>query len=96
MHYTEPINYIDANNLFRDAENNGLNLLPGQFETRFWLHNEKINLDFVLETAKRFPDSKTFIIASGINKGFYIYSTSKNTCLKLVNTTSVFEHAESA
>lgn len=96
MHTTEQIEYFNARSHFEDAETRGLKLQQGNFETSIWLHKECINHDFVIETAKRFSDSKVFIIADGIHKGFYIYSTSKKICFKLVNETSVYNHAESA
>lgn len=96
MHTTQEIEYIIACNRFEEAENKGLKLTQGQLKTNIWLHNEGINLDFVIETARNFSDSRTFIISDGIHKGFYIYSTQKKVCIKLVNKTKVFTHAESA
>lgn len=96
MHTTQQIEYIIARSYFQEAENRGLKLQPGHLDTSIWLHKEKINLDFVIETAKQFSDAKTFIIADGLHRGFYIYSTQKNVCIKLVNETAVYQHAESA
>ena len=96
MHTTQQIEYIIARSHFQDAESRGLKLVPGRFETSLWLHKEGINLDLVIETARNFPDSNTFIIADGPNKGFYIYSDKKKVCVKLVNKTNSFIHAESA
>ena len=96
MHTPRNIEYFVACSYFKDAENKGLKLQSGNIETSIWLHKEKINLDLVIDIARNFPDSKTFIIAQGENKGFYIYSNKKRTCIKLENESSVFEHAESA
>ncbi|MDA3929402.1 MAG: hypothetical protein PF541_10620 [Prolixibacteraceae bacterium] len=96
MHTTQNIEYIIARHNFEDAEIRGLKLSPGNINTNIWLHKEAINYDLVVETARRFPDSKTFIIADGINKGFYIYSTLKQVCIKLVNESKAYTHAESA
>lgn len=96
MHTTKNIEFFLAQRFFEDAKQRGLKLTEGSFDTRIWLHNEGINLDLVIETAKNFPDAKTFIIANGINKGFYIYSSTKKACIKLVNKTQAFAHAESA
>ncbi|MFA9390626.1 MAG: hypothetical protein ACERKD_12510 [Prolixibacteraceae bacterium] len=96
MHTTQQIEYIIACSHFEDAENKGLKLIQGQFETSLWLHKEGINLDLVIETARNFPDSKTFIIAKGPNKGFYVYSNQKKICIKLVHESNVFTHAVSA
>lgn len=96
MHTTQQIEYIIARSHFRDAEIRGLKLVPGNFETSIWLHKEGINLDLVIETARNFPDSNTFIIAEGPNKGFYIFSDQKKVCIKLVDKTNAYLHAESA
>ena len=96
MHTTQQIEYIIARNHFQEAENRGLKLVPGRIETNIWLHKEGINLDLVIETARNFPDSNTFIIADGPNRGFYIYSNKQKVCIKLVNDTCTFNHAESA
>lgn len=96
MHSTQEIEYIIARHHFEEAENKGLKLIPGNFETNLWLHHEGINLDHVIEIARRFPDARTFIISQGLNKGFYIYSNQKKVCIKLVNKRNAFEHAESA
>lgn len=96
MNNTQQIDYFEACSIFKDAEIRGLKLQPGHIDTSIWLHKEKINFDFVRETAKRYPDSKVFIIASGANKGFYIYSSSHASCLKLVTESFAFEHAVSA
>lgn len=95
-HTRKQIEYFVARSYFEDAEQRGLKLQQGHIDTSIWLHKEGINLDTVLETAKNFNDAKTFIIADGINKGFYIYSTSQKACIKLVNQTSIYTHAESA
>jgi hypothetical protein len=96
MHTTQEIEYILARHHFEDAENKGLKLIPGAFETNIWLHREGINLDYVIEIARRFPDARTFIIANGMNRGFYIYSNLKKICIKLINKSQTFSHAESA
>lgn len=96
MHTIQEIEYIIARHHFEEAEIKGFKLLPGTFETNLWLHHEGINLDHVIETARRFPDARTFIIAQGLNKGFYIYSVQQKICVKLVNKSQAFVHAKSA
>lgn len=96
MHTTQQIEYIIARHHFEEAESKGLKMIPGNFETSIWLHKEGINLDLVIETARNFPDSKTFIISDGPNRGFYVYSNQKKVCIKLVNETNAYTHAESA
>lgn len=96
MHTTQQIEYIIARNHFQEAELRGYKLIPGRIETSLWLHREGINLDTVIETARNFPDSNTFIIAEGPNRGFYIYSNQKKVCVKLVNIQNPVLHAESA
>jgi hypothetical protein len=92
MHIAKLIDYITAKDLFIKAEEEDRKLTFGNTETNYWLHKEKINLDMVLFQAKRFHDSKIFIIADGQNKGFYIYSDSKKACLKFVEETSDITH----
>lgn len=87
MQRKEAIDYQLAQNYFQEAENSGNKLTTGSLETNVWLHREKINLDFVIEIAKNYPDSRVFIIASGPNKGFYLYSTKSLICFKIVSTT---------
>lgn len=96
MNIARQIEYPNARNYFKDAETRGRKLLIGNMNTNFWLHKEKINLDFVLETAKRFSDARVFIISDGINKGFYIYSDTRKICLQLVDITPKYVHAEIA
>ncbi|MBN2807033.1 MAG: hypothetical protein JXR22_10280 [Prolixibacteraceae bacterium] len=96
MHTTQEIEFILARHHFEEAENKGLKLMPGAFETKLWLHHEGINLDHVIEIARRFPDARTFIISNGLNKGFYIYSNLKKVCIKLINKSHPYSHAESA
>ncbi len=92
MHIAKLIDYTTAKDLFQKAEKEDQKLIFGNTETNYWLHKEKINLDMVLFQAKRFSDSKIFINAEGNDKGFYIYSDSKMTCLKLVEETSTINH----
>jgi len=84
MHIANPIDYTLAKAFFSEAEIKGQKLTTGNMDTNFWLHKEKINLDVVLNIAKRYTDSKIFIISEGPNKGFYIYSESKKVCVKLI------------
>ena len=93
---TQQVEYIIARARFEEAENKGLKLLPGRFETSLWLHKERINLDSVIEIARNYPDARTFIISDGPNKGFYIYSSQKKLCFKLLSKTPIYTHAESA
>ncbi len=92
MHIAKQINYETAKDLFLKAEKEDQKLAFGNPETNYWLHKEKINLDMVLFQAKRFSDSKIFIISDGQNKGFYIYSDLKKACLKFVEETSDITH----
>lgn len=86
MQRKEAIDYQLAQTYFQEAESSGNKLTTGSLETNVWLHREKINLDFVIETAKQLPDSRIFIIASGPHKGFYLYSTKNMSCFKIVAT----------
>ncbi|HOO83140.1 MAG TPA: hypothetical protein PLS94_01135 [Prolixibacteraceae bacterium] len=90
MNLTENIEYQTAQIFFEQAERNGLKLIPGNLDANLWLHKENINLDFVIETAKQFNDSRIFIISKGLNKGFYIYSKIKQNCLKLISSSVEF------
>lgn len=94
MHNTENIDYYLAQNYFDEAEKRGLKLYLGNFDTNLWLHKEHINLDTVIETAKKFTDSRITIISEGTNQGFYIYSKLKKACLKLSTTSFAFNHAQ--
>jgi hypothetical protein len=87
MNITENIEYCMAQNLFEQADKSGNKLVFGSLNTNFWLHKEKINLDVVIENAKRYTDSRIFIISEGKHKGFYIYSQIKKDCIKLITTT---------
>jgi hypothetical protein len=84
MHLTENIDYFMAQSFFNDAELKGYKLTPGHFNTNIWVHNEKVNLDEVIKAAKKFTDSRIFIIAEGLHKGFYIYSILEKACIKLI------------
>jgi len=94
MNLTENIDYCIAQSFFDQAEKNGQKLILGNLNTNIWLHNEKINLDFVIETSKRFTDSRIFIISEGIHKGFYIYSKLKMNCFKLISTSNKIQYTQ--
>lgn len=94
MHNTENIDYFLAQNYFDEAERRGLKLYLGNFDTNLWLHKEHINLDTVIETAKRFTDSRITIISEGVNKGFYIYSKLKKDCVRLSSTSFAIHQAQ--
>jgi hypothetical protein len=96
MNIAKQIEYLNARNYFKEAETKGKKLILGNMNTNFWLHKEKINLDFVLEAAKSLSDARVFIISEGINKGFYIYSESRKICIQLVDDACHFSHAEIA
>jgi hypothetical protein len=96
MNIARQIEYPNARNYFKEAETRGKKLVMGNMNTNFWLHREKINFDFVVETAKRFSDAKVFIISDGSNKGFYIYSDTREICLKLMDISTKYSHAEIA
>ena len=90
MNIARKIEYPNARNYFKEAEIKGKKLILGEMKTNFWLHKEKINLDFVIETAKRFSDSRVFIISEGNHKGFYIYSETSQSCLQLEDITPLY------
>jgi hypothetical protein len=96
MNIAKQIEYLNAKSYFKEAESQGAKLFLGNMNTNFWLHKERINLDFVLESARNFSDSKVFIISEGNNKGFYIYSESRKICLKLTDESLHYSHAEIA
>jgi hypothetical protein len=96
MNITKQIEYLNARNYFKEAESRGEKLFLGNMNTNFWLHKERINLDFVLEAARNLSDARVFIISEGINKGFYIYSESRKICIQLVDDSLHFSHAEIA
>lgn len=93
MHSTVNIDYHLALSIFNEAEQRNNKLVLGNMDTTIWLHKENLNFDFVIHTAKKFTDSRIFIIANGTYKGFYIYSHLKKTCVKLIETSSIHEHA---
>lgn len=94
MQHTENIDYFMAQSYFDDAERRGLKLYLGDFDTNLWLHKEHVNLDNVIEAAKKFTDSRIAIISEGVNKGFYIYSQLKKNCVKLSSTEFAIQHAQ--
>jgi len=96
MNIARPIEYLNARDYFRDAETRGRKLILGNMNTNFWLHKEKINLDFVLASARNLSDARVFIISEGNNKGFYIYSESRKICIQLVDDSTHYSHAEIA
>jgi hypothetical protein len=96
MNIARQIEYPNARNYFKEAETKGKKLIMGNMNTNFWLHKEKINLDFVVETAKRFSDARVFIISDGMNKGFYLYSDTHKICLLLSDISPKYSHAEIA
>jgi len=96
MNIAKPIEYLNAKSYFREAELKGENLFLGNMNTNFWLHKEKINLDYVIESARNLSDARIFIISKGINKGFYIYSESRKICIQLVDDSYPYFHAEIA
>jgi hypothetical protein len=93
MNIARQIDYGTAVSFFSDAEKRGKKLLLGNMLTRFWLHKERINHEFVLESARRFSDAKVFIVSEGNFKGFYIYSESRRVCLQLINNSAKFAQA---
>lgn len=94
MQHTENIDYFMAQSYFDEAERRGLKLYLGNFDTNLWLHKENINLDKVIEVAKKFTDSRITIISEGVNKGFYIYSKLKKNCVKLSSTSFAIHQAQ--
>ncbi|HKM93318.1 MAG TPA: hypothetical protein VJY41_06685 [Prolixibacteraceae bacterium] len=94
MNLTENVEYYLAQSYFKEAEDRGQKLISGSMDASIWLHKEKINLDFVIETAKNFSDSRIFIISEGEHKGFYIYSNDKKDCLKLISSHQKIKQAE--
>jgi len=96
MNIARPVEYLNARNYFQEAELKGKNLFLGNMNTNFWLHKEKINLDFVLESARNLFDAKVFIISEGSNKGFYIYSETRKMCIQLVDDSHQYPQAEIA
>ncbi len=76
------IEYIHSLHLFENAELLGLRMKIGEFDTSKWLQRENINLDNVVSFSKQMPDAKIFIIGSGSDQGFYIYSQKQQTCFK--------------
>jgi hypothetical protein len=96
MNIAKPIEYLNARDYFREAELKGEKLFLGNMNTNFWLHKEKINLDFVLSSARNLSDARVFIISDGNNKGFYIYSESRKICLQLIDDSRHYSHAEIA
>jgi hypothetical protein len=67
---------------FREAEASGNRWRIGDFPTSKWLQKNHVNLDDVLDFARKFADSKIVIIGEGQHEGFYIYSEKKKTCYK--------------
>jgi hypothetical protein len=96
MNIARQIEYLNARNYFKEAESKGEKLFLGNMNTNFWLHKERINLDFVLESARNLSDARVFIISEGINKGFYIYSEARKICIQLVDDSHHYSHAEIA
>ncbi len=79
------IEYLRSLQLFENAEKSGFRLKIGDFETSKWLQRENIKFDDIVSFSKQMPDAKIFIIGSGDDQGFYIYSQKQQTCFK-------FEH----
>jgi hypothetical protein len=94
MYRAENIDYLMAQQIFKEAERNGNKLVLGNMDTNFWLHKENINFDFVIQTARNYSDSRIFIISEGLNKGFYVYSKLKQNCLKLIQSSHKVSHAQ--
>ena len=78
----QPIDYLWAVQLFDQAEELGLRLKMGEFETSKWLQRENIKFDDIVAFSKQMPDAKIFIIGSGDDEGFYIYSQKLQRCYK--------------
>ncbi|MDX9883379.1 MAG: hypothetical protein RBS73_15060 [Prolixibacteraceae bacterium] len=79
------IEYIRSLHVFENAEKSGLRMKMGEFNTSQWLQHENIKFDDIVNFSKQMPDAKIFIIGSGTDRGFYIYSQKQQTCYK-------FEH----
>ena len=82
MFQFKPIEYLRALQFFDQAEELGIRLRMGEFETSKWLQRENIKLDEIVAFSKQMPDAKNFIIGSGVNQGFYIYSQKLQLCFK--------------
>lgn len=76
------IEYVHSLQFFEKAERAGLRMKMGDFDTSKWLQSENINFDDIVSFSKQIPDSKIFIIGSGDNQGFYIYSQKQQSCFK--------------
>ena len=76
------IEYLRALHLFEHAEKLGLRMKMGEFDTSKWLQRENIKFDDIVSFSKQMPDAKIFIIGSGNDQGFYIYSQKQQTCFK--------------
>ena len=76
------IEYLRSLHLFENAERTGLRMKMGEFDTSKWLQRENIKFDDIVSFSKQMPDAKIFIIGSGNDQGFYIYSQKQQTCFK--------------
>ena len=82
MFQFKQIEYLRSLQLFEKAESTGLRMRIGDFDTSKWLQRENIKFDDIVAFSKQMPDAKIFIIGSGNDQGFYIYSQKQKSCYK--------------
>lgn len=76
------IEYRKSLKLFDKAERIGQRLKIGEFDTSKWLQQKNVKLDEVVDFSKQLPDARIFIIGTGTDEGFYIYSKKQEVCFK--------------
>jgi len=82
MEHFRKIDYAHIKEYILQSTRSGKNLHLSDFNARFWLHNEKVNLDQVKSIYRLLGNIQNVIIPSGQYKGLYFFSEQKNVCYK--------------
>ncbi len=86
MEHFRKINYAHIKEYILQSSRNGKTLHLSDFNARFWLHNEKVNLDQVKAIYRLMGNIQNVIIPSGDYKGLYFFSEQQNIYYKYEHT----------
>ena len=87
MEHFRKIDYAHIKEYILQSSRNGANLHLSDFNARFWLHTEKVNLDQVKAIYRLLGNIQNVIIPNGEYKGLYFFSEQKNIFYKYESAT---------
>jgi hypothetical protein len=86
MEHFRKINYVHIKEYILQSSRSGKTLHLTDFDARFWLHNEKVNLDQIKAIYRLFGNIQNVIIPTGDYKGLYFFLEQKNIFFKYENS----------